>query len=256
MVHPVSVIVPTYNRKDLLAETIQGILYQTAPPQEIIVVDDGSTDGTAEFLASECGSSVILETIEHSGMPAVARNRGIQKATGQFLAFCDHDDVWLPEKLERQLEWMEMNNHDFCCADAYVYGSTNERYLDRYRFHFSSMQKNLVWSNFVISSSVIVRKDVVGNSRFPEDSFFRGYDDYLLWLELSRRIGIGFLPQPLLSYRIHDRNLGRENRSRDFVVQLRIVISERPFPEYAFISLLKIVKYLLVAVTSFLRNRS
>jgi len=95
----VSAIIPAYNRADFLSETISTLLAQTSPPHEIIVVDDGSTDGT-EAAVAQFGDAVCYRRIENSGAP-VARNVGAAMATGDWLWFCDSDDLWRPEFLER-----------------------------------------------------------------------------------------------------------------------------------------------------------
>ena len=93
----VSAIIPSYNRADFLYETISTLLAQSEPPHEIIVVDDGSTDGTAAVVA-KFGAAVRYRRIENSGAP-VARNVGAAMATGDWLWFCDSDDLWRPEFL-------------------------------------------------------------------------------------------------------------------------------------------------------------
>jgi len=95
----VSAIIPAYNRADFLSETISTLLAQTSPPHEIIVVDDGSTDGT-EAAVAQFGDAVRYRRIENSGAP-VARNVGAAMATGDWLWFCDSDDLWRPEFMER-----------------------------------------------------------------------------------------------------------------------------------------------------------
>jgi len=97
----VSVIIPTYNRANLIGDTLDAILGQTNPPAEIIVVDDGSTDDTAGVVGRYAGA-VRYHRIENSG-PGAARNTGVSLARGSWIAFCDSDDLWLPTKLERQL---------------------------------------------------------------------------------------------------------------------------------------------------------
>jgi glycosyltransferase involved in cell wall biosynthesis len=97
----VSVVVPTYNRASLLAKTLEAILAQTVPPLEIIVVDDGSSDNTGEVL--ERYPPVRALRIKNSG-ELVARNTGLREAKGELVAFCDSDDLWKPEFLERSLE--------------------------------------------------------------------------------------------------------------------------------------------------------
>lgn len=99
----VSVVIPTFNRARFLPDAIRSVLRQTHRDIELIVVDDGSTDHTREVLAGFDDARLCLVFIERSRSPARARNVGVARATGQFVAFLDSDDVWLPEKLERQL---------------------------------------------------------------------------------------------------------------------------------------------------------
>lgn len=99
----VSVVIPTYNRRSHLLRAIESVRAQSVPVGEIIVVDDGSTDGTAEAVAGRFGTAVILIRTENGGVSA-ARNRGIAIAQGEWIAFLDSDDTWLPNKLELQFE--------------------------------------------------------------------------------------------------------------------------------------------------------
>lgn len=103
----VSVIIPTYNRAGLVVEAIESVLRQTAPPREIIVVDDGSTDGTPDALAS-FGDRIVAVRQENQGVGG-ARNRALAMASGRYLAFLDSDDVWLDFKLELQVDVLERN---------------------------------------------------------------------------------------------------------------------------------------------------
>lgn len=97
---PISVIIPAFNAERFLAETIESLLAQTLPPMEIVLVDDGSTDGTAE-VARRFGSRVNYQLRPHSGI-AATRNHGLSVARGEWIAFLDADDVWLPDKLQLQ----------------------------------------------------------------------------------------------------------------------------------------------------------
>lgn len=99
-----SVVIPTWNRAPLVREAIQSALDQRAGEVEVIVVDDVSTDSTAEILGSEFGSRIRLLRLEHRRGPGGARNAGARLAHGEFIAFLDSDDVWLPGKLEAELE--------------------------------------------------------------------------------------------------------------------------------------------------------
>lgn len=101
-----SVIIPTWNRRALIARAIDSVLAQTREIGEIIVVDDGSTDGTAGFLADRYGERVICVRQDNAGVSA-ARNRGLALARGRYLALLDSDDEWLPEKNERQVAFLD-----------------------------------------------------------------------------------------------------------------------------------------------------
>src|SRR5438067_1445222 len=107
----VSVIIPTYNRADLLAEAIQSVLAQTAPVHEIVVVDDGSTDSTPELLAYIAGrvSNLKVVSLEHTPLVGLVRNAGVAASNGSLVAFLDSDDVWKPERIEKQLHAWEQS---------------------------------------------------------------------------------------------------------------------------------------------------
>lgn len=100
----ISCIIPVYNGERFLGETLESVLAQTCPPFEVIVVDDGSTDSTAAVAAAY--DSRVRYVHQSNAGPAAARNRGLDLATGDLLAFLDADDLWLPEKLERQSTYM------------------------------------------------------------------------------------------------------------------------------------------------------
>jgi glycosyltransferase involved in cell wall biosynthesis len=114
-VSSISVVVPTYNRAELLKLTIRSILAQSRPADEVIVVDDGSTDHTPEVCA-ELGDRIVYIRQKNMGLSA-ARNTGIRAATGRWVAFCDSDDLWLPEKLETQLEALEATGAGWSLTD-------------------------------------------------------------------------------------------------------------------------------------------
>ena len=121
----VSVVVPTYNRAELLRQTLQSILAQTILPLEVIVVDDGSTDHTAEMCAG-FGESIRYFRQENQGLSA-ARNAGIQRARGEWIAFCDSDDLWRPRKLEVQLAAVDSTGAGWSVTDFGVIGPEGSR---------------------------------------------------------------------------------------------------------------------------------
>lgn len=108
----ISVIIPTFNRESTIARALSSVLAQTLPPCEIIVVDDGSTDGTTEAIAAFEADNVQLLCMARNSGAQAARNRGIIHACGEWIAFLDSDDVWHPEKLERQTEVLRRFEYD------------------------------------------------------------------------------------------------------------------------------------------------
>jgi glycosyltransferase involved in cell wall biosynthesis len=110
----VSIIIPTYNRADILGRSILSVLDQSYRPIEVIVVDDGSTDHTMEMLAP-FGDRIRVVRQENRG-PSAARNAGVAQAEGEIIAFLDSDDTWEPEKLERQVRLLQQGGNDVVCC--------------------------------------------------------------------------------------------------------------------------------------------
>lgn len=111
----VSIITPSYNSAKFIGKTIDSVISQTYKNWEMIIIDDCSTDSSAEFIKTyeEKDSRIKLVQLKENSGAAVARNIGIQLAQGRFIAFLDSDDSWLPEKLERQIDFMLFNDYSF-----------------------------------------------------------------------------------------------------------------------------------------------
>ena len=119
----ISALIPTYNRRTQVIEAIDSVLAQTVPVDEVIVVDDGSSDGTADAIRERFGSRVVLLEQQNAGV-AAARNRGIAKAQGEWIALLDSDDTWMPKKIERQKAVIEALGDGFgvCFTDCVFSG--------------------------------------------------------------------------------------------------------------------------------------
>ena len=172
----VSAIIPAYNAARWIARAIDSVLSQTHPVQEIIVVDDGSTDMTPEVVA---GFGELVRYIQQSnGGPAKARNTGIRAASGEWVALLDADDAWLPGKIERQLAAV--------APDVVLIhgGAVGIRRGNTERNTFAEMWKR----NPILNSSVLVRKDVVDSlGGFDEDPAVIGVEEYNLWLRIAHQ---------------------------------------------------------------------
>lgn len=216
--HPlVSVIIPTYNSEKYIIETITSAYNQTYPNLEIIIIDDGSTDNTEKILSPYIDRLLYCK-ITHSGLPAVARNYGIELAKGDFLAFLDSDDIWLPDKISKQM-------YIFLCNKEIGLVSTNairfpdktdlnnfENYQNPYfhsdyytgKFEF----QDLLYDNFIITSSVLMKKELLKiTGVFSEEKKLRAIEDYHLWLRISLITNIYYLNEPFVRYRERNNSI-------------------------------------------------
>lgn len=216
----VSVIIPTYNSERYVADAVKSVLAQSYRPHEIIVVDDGSTDGTARVLEPFVGAIRYLYQ-ENRGEPA-ARNTGMRAATGEFIAFLDADDLWVPEKLELQMAYFVA--HPGC---AFVYsdmstfdenGIVDASVKVRFNITFPSgnIFRPLFRETLFGSGSVVFRKACLEKAGYFDEDFLVG-SDYEMWLRMARHYECGVVDQPLLRYRQHPhmstRGLGRAMRN-------------------------------------------
>ena len=132
----ISVIIPVWNRKTLVQKAIESVISQTYPVKELILIDDGSDDGTWEYIKTLHYDSLIIRKkhIPHCGMPGAVRNRGIEMATNNWLAFLDSDDYWLPHKLKMQVEKIQKIQNDsrfasFSPIPSHLFCHTKEIWL-------------------------------------------------------------------------------------------------------------------------------
>lgn len=207
----VSTIIPAYNAADFLGETIESALSQLHQQQEVIVVDDGSTDATCE-IAESFGNRVKLIRQKNGG-PAAARNRGAREARGEWLAFLDADDLWMPDKLSVQLDRARKTREHLVYTNRENIGACHHvsRYQsDGVELAEGDVYEKLLQGNFITLSSVILRKDVFESERgFNEDLSLKAVEDWELWLRIAARHSVALCPDPLVQYRFHETGISR-----------------------------------------------
>lgn len=192
-----SVIIPTFNRAAFLREAIDSVLAQTEKDFELMVVDDGSTDDTRELVA-EYGGRIRYFFQPNAGASA-ARNFGIRHASGKFIAFLDSDDLWLPKKLARQMQWMAAHPHILLCYTDEIWIRRGVR-VNQKMIHAKAggWIYPLCLPRCIISpSSVLMRRelfDAIGlfDEQLPV------CEDYDLWLRAASRFEVGFMAEPLI----------------------------------------------------------
>jgi glycosyltransferase involved in cell wall biosynthesis len=213
----VSVVIPTYNCVSLLPNAIRSAYAQTLAPLEVIVVDDGCADGTAEVLGRLAPTlpGNFTYRSKTNGGEASARNAGVSMARGDFVAFLDQDDIWLPDKLERQMSLFE---HDPSLGLAFtaltrVAGGAREVVLQlEWDASPEAVIRSLMVGCVITPSTVIVRRDVLAAVGPFDESLWLG-NDWELWLRIAvKGYRVGYLPEPLTDYYWHTTNMSRDRK--------------------------------------------
>lgn len=204
----ISVIVPTYNYAHFIGDCLDSIFAQTYKDFEVIVIDDGSTDDTARVLEKYKGEIRYIYQ-ENKGLPA-ARNTGIQAAQGEYLAFLDSDDLWLPEKLDEQIRFLR-NDTDMgiIFSDASAFnekGMIRKSILKEENICTGFCFQRLFMGNYLVMPTVMIRKRCLVESGLFDESL-TAVEDYDLWLRISLFYKIGFVDKVLAMYRVHPSNM-------------------------------------------------
>jgi glycosyltransferase involved in cell wall biosynthesis len=248
----VSVIIPTYNSAAFVSEALDSILSQTCPVTEIIVVDDGSTDSTREIVSGYHEVQCIEKN--HEG-PSAARNAGIRQAKSKYVAFLDSDDLWLPDKIEKQMmAFAAYPDAGWSFSTLWFFGAGGNAevpsdpfrpkalraWLDTRRIRegvaFGRVYRLLLRANCVNTSSVVVCRDALIDAGLFDPAMTHG-EDHDLWLRLARRWPAAFIVDPNSRVRIHSSELsGAWNSRQDLFYRSSIEIltkHRRAFPSVA-----------------------
>ena len=199
-----SVVIPTYNRRRLLAEAVESVMAQTFDDFEIVIVDDASTDDTASYVEDLVAAESCIRAVNNDSNRGVSysRNRGIELARGPVMCFLDSDDLWKPEKLNRQYDFLEANpniqvvhTHEIWLRNGKLLNQKAKHRKQGGYFFERSLEACLI-----SPSSVAIRAPVFDEvGAFDED--LQVCEDYDLWLRLNLRYEIGYLPDPLVTKR-------------------------------------------------------
>lgn len=237
----VSVIIPYYNGEKFIAEAIESVMSQTYQNFEIIIVDDGSTD-SARAVIEPYITDKRVKFVQHEknrGIPS-ARNTGIKHSKGEYVAFLDQDDIWLPEKLEYQVAVFERATTDLGLVFSNVNIADSDLIVEKYKSlnsipsdinelsHQEVLKFLFLSSNFIPLVTVIVRKECIVAIGLFDETIKGGADDYDICLRLAAKYNIEYLDIPLAVRRVHHTNFS--NIERFFHDQL--VIMDKIFIQY------------------------
>jgi glycosyltransferase involved in cell wall biosynthesis len=204
----VSIVIPAYNVAPYIAETLDGVLAQTFTDFEVIVINDGSRDeDELERALAPYLDRICYVRQENSGA-AAARNRGVQQAQGEYVAFLDGDDVWKPDYLEAQMKFVREGDYDLVYADALLFGDSpvaGKTYMETSPsvgpVTFLSLVRG---KSHVITSGVVARRQSLIEAGLFDESL-RNAQDFELWARLARRgARLAYQRKVLLSYRCRE----------------------------------------------------
>jgi len=220
----ISVIIPVFNRVKLIARCINSVINQTYPVNEIIVVDDGSNDGTYDLIRKNF-PQVISIYQENKGV-SNARNVGIQSAKSKWIAFLDSDDEWLPNKIEKQISLIKKNPlYKVCHSDEiWIRNDVRVNPMKKHRKYGGDIYKKCLPLCVISPSSIIIHKDIFNDVGFF-DKNLPVCEDYDLWLRICSKYEVLYLDQKLVKkYGGHDDQLSKKYWGMD---RYRVIALEK-----------------------------
>lgn len=243
----VTVIMPAYRARNYIEAAVRSVMAQTLTDWELIVIDDCSGDETPELVRAleREDDRIRLVCNEQNMGVARTRNRGMDLARGKYIALLDSDDVWLPEKLERQLARMDREGADVCYCSYAIVDARGERCKPDYLVPPAVDFRGLLRENVIGCSTVVLNRRVLEDHRFLTDFY---HEDYVLWVTLLRE---GFravgCTEPLVHWRFiensrsYDKRRAAQNRWRIYrdYLHLSLGSSLAAFAAYGFASVKK-----------------
>ncbi|MFP6899961.1 MAG: glycosyltransferase family A protein [Opitutales bacterium] len=211
----VSVVIPTFDRREVLPRAVDSVLTQTFSDWELIVVDDGSSDGTAEMVERDYHDARLL--LQDNRGVGAARNAGIAEARGEWVALLDSDDAWLPEKLERQMQALEAESGYRLCHTDEIWIRDGQRVnpMDKYAKAGGRIYQMCLPLCCISPSSVVIHRDLLSEMG-GFDETFEVCEDYDLWLRVTAREPVLFVGEKLLvKHGGHEDQLSRRHWGMD-----------------------------------------
>lgn len=236
----VSVVIPTYNRIHTLPASVDSVLKQTYENLELIIMDDGSTDGTEEYIKGIADERVRYRKAEKNMGPSAARNMGAELAKGEYLAFQDSDDEWMPDKLEKQMKLILDNRElSFVYSEFGLY--RNEELLAvipsrniPYEEKQGSLFSYLLLYPLISTQTILIRtKDFIEAGGFNET--LKAYEDFEFTMRFSQNHKIGFVQEALVKVNSQETSVSKQFEERIRVQFYMIREMLKPLRERGFL---------------------
>lgn len=216
----VSVVMPVYNGEDYLREAIDSILNQTFTDFEFIIINDGSTDNTKDIVLSYSDSRIVFLENEYNSGIVVTLNKGLDYAKGKYIARMDADDIALPERFEKQVDYMEKHKDIGALGTGTrIFGEDIETRDTHSTINSDKLKAELLFSTCMCHPSVMIRKSVLDLHHIRYDTQYRGAEDYELWWQIAMVSKIMTIPDVLHCYRIHPNQI-TQKKDRDYQMLL------------------------------------
>lgn len=214
----VSAIMPTYNRKEYLREAIESILNQTFKDFELIIVDDGSTDGSLELIKNfqKKDSRIILIQNDNPGGISRATNEGIKKSRGKYIAKMDSDDVSLPNRFKKQVNFLEKHPDIGACGSWVKTIGENEGNTWQLPTDHDSIKCTMLFCGAIANPTNMIRRSVFFDLGYWYDETCFAAEDYEFWTRIVNKVKLANIPEVLLLYRLHPTNTFSSDNTKHF----------------------------------------
>ena len=211
----VSIIITTYNRANFIEEALNSVLAQTYINWEIIIIDDGSTDNTKDIVNKYLYNNKIFYYYQNNTKQAGALNTGLKYAKGEWIAFLDSDNRWLPNRLESAIKHINIGtNAGLIYGDIYTINESGKRISDKNMKRFSGkVTSRLLFDNFITFNTTLIKKNILDKIGGFNSNLERA-PDYDCWLRASTVTNVLYIKEYLADYRIMDDQISTDKTAR------------------------------------------
>lgn len=218
----VTVLMPVYNGEQYLEEAIDSILSQTYTDYELLIINDGSKDHSEKIIQSYNDQRIRrINNSQNLGLIATL-NKGLDLARGEYIARMDQDDISLPDRIEKQVNFMESNQHIGICGTwVEIFGESNSGFL-RHPVSAASIKAHLFFDSFLAHPTVMMRRKTLDSHKLRYDHNDLCAEDYGLWVRCSFLFPLANIPEVLLKYRISPNSIGQTYGERQRATVLKI----------------------------------
>lgn len=228
----ISIIIPSYNSSPFIKRTITSVLKQSYQNWELLIVDDCSTDNTTQIVENFINNDKRIRLIRmnhNSGGPAAPKNIGIKNASSDYIAFLDHDDEWLQEKLKKQITLFRKGDDSlaFVGCKAILSQSDGKINFHDVAFYRGNIFKNILCNLFILSSTGIIVRKKVFNKIGMFDESLKSADDFDMWLRIAQAgYNFDYVDDHLYKYHIHGSNITQNSPSQKLALETERVLNK------------------------------